>query len=523
MKSYTFATLVFLACFANNANAITEDSIFKVHYYSLNLNIESNGYIKGYVDVHLKSAQLTPSINFEANAKLNIDKVQVNGKKVKFIRKLNYLLIPNKGKYSYLVVRIYYSGIPKVAINPPWQGGISIAKDNNSKPWLAMSCEADGASTWWPCIDTWAVEPDSVSLSFNVDSVFTVVSNGQLRSIKNLKNRTEYNYHVSYPVNLYNITFNIGKYKTHSFEYQDSLKGNLLDIQVSMVNYKNNADFEFFRANISKMLEAFEYYFGKYPFANDGYKLVEAPYWGMEHQTCVAYGNKKSINKFGFDYILVHESGHEWWGNAVSGKSRNDMWIHESFTTYSEYLYVKYWSGPQLANLYIEQQRNQVFNSLPMVLINPKLPITFTDNDIYYKGAGLLHQYENLVSDSVWRNCLIQLQNKYKYKTVDTDEILNEMQRLTGLSAANFKWYLTHPYLPILEWNIEPIGENEYELSYKWNLSETDGEFDMPVKIVLNGEVGQIIYPNSKQKTRTHLISEVEPRLDASGYYEINK
>jgi aminopeptidase N len=393
----------------------------------------------------------------------------------------------NSFQYFLRTIKIVYSGKPPEANNPPWDGGFVWRKDSLNRDWVTVACEGLGASSWWPCKDHLSDEPDSMRITCYVPSGLYCVSNGQLRNIENPEDGTTgFEWFVSYPINSYNVTLNIGNYD-RSVHFYTRPDGSKLQTDLYFLDYSMpKADTFFFgtQNRVEKMLRAFEYYFGSYPYEKDGYTLVETPYWGMEHQSAVAYGNKFRLNEYGFDFILVHESGHEWWGNNISCKDQADMWLHESFTTYAEALYLEFYEGEEKAQAYLNMQRTQIKNREPMIGPVGVNYIQRTDNDIYYKGTWVLHTLRNVIrNDSLWFSILKTFQQKYGGQTVTTEDFENHVEALADRNFdAFFQQYLRTDSLPVLVYRVKQ-KKRGFNITYRWETPVK--KFDLPMNVCI--------------------------------------
>ncbi len=387
-------------------------------------------------------------------------------------------------------IQIFYGGIPKEAKNPPWDGGITWKTDNNGLPFVASSCQGLGASVWWPCKDHMYDEVDSMLISVTVPENMMDVSNGRLMGVDENDNGTKtYHWFVANPINNYGVNINIGDY-VHYSEVYEGEKG---DLDVGYYVIRDNlekAKKQF--TEVPRMLDAFEYWFGPYPFYEDGYKLVETPYLGMEHQSSITYGNGYQNGYLGrdlsdtgwglkFDFIIVHESGHEWFANNITYKDMADMWIHESFTNYSESLFVEYFFGKEAGNEYVRGTRIGIRNDRP--IIAPYGVNAGGSGDMYPKGGNMLHIIRQLVDDdNKWRSILREMNFHFYHQTVTSRQIEDFMSEKTGLDLTSvFDQYLRDYRLPMLEYRFK--GKS---LEYRWGNAVRN--FNMPVKVTVDGK-----------------------------------
>ncbi len=397
---------------------------------------------------------------------------------------------------------LHYQGRPRVAIRPPWDGGLTWEKDSNGNPFVATSCQGEGASLWWPCKDHAYDEPDSMLISVRVPDSLVEVSNGRLRALQPHEDGTHtYHWFVDNPINNYGVNVNIGDY-VHWSEVYEGESGPLdCDYYVLRENEaKARAQFK----QVPMMLEAFEHWFGPYPFYEDGFKLVEVPYLGMEHQSSVTYGNRYRNGYLGmdlsgtgwgqkFDFIIIHESGHEWFANNITYKDIADMWVHEGFTAYSENLYLDYHYGKEASADYVIGTRANVLNDRPV--IGPYNVNQSGSSDMYYKGANLLHTIRTwLDEDERWREILRGLNREFYHQTVTTAQVEQYLIEQTGLPLQKaFDQYLRDTRIPILQ-----IQKKGRRLRYRW--TETVEGFNMPVE--LQSEVRTVtVEPDTEWKT----------------------
>ncbi|WP_233901514.1 M1 family metallopeptidase, partial [Tenacibaculum piscium] len=398
---------------------------------------------------------------------------------------------------------IYYKGHPKVAKNAPWDGGFTWKKDKNGNHFVATSCQGLGASVWWPNKDHMYDEVDSMAISVRVPKNLMDISNGKLRNIEQHNDGTKtYHWFVDNPINNYGVNINIGNYVHFSEKYNGKAGILNMDYYVLQDNL-SKAKKQFKEA--PKMMKAFEHWFGKYPFYKDGYKLVEAPYLGMEHQSSVTYGNNFENGYLGrdlsgtgwglqFDFIIIHESGHEWFANNITNKDIADMWIHESFTAYSESLFLDYYYGKKASKEYIIGTRKNIKNDIPIIGqydVNSE-----GSGDMYYKGANMLHTIRTLLNnDEKWRQILRGLNSVFYHKTVTTKQVEAYLIAQSGLDlSCIFDQYLRTIKIPVFEYKVE-----NNEISYRWK-NVIEG-FNMPINILVDKKIQQLKPTENWQKT----------------------
>jgi aminopeptidase N len=383
---------------------------------------------------------------------------------------------------------IYFKGKPRVAVNPPWDGGWIWTNDAKARPWVTVACQGLGASVWYPCKDHQSDEPDSgASLTIRTPDSLTAVGNGRLQARTHNENdhTTTATWEIKNPINNYDIIPYIGKY----VNWTDTYKGEKGDLDCSywVMDYNLEKSKKQFTVNVPPMLKCFEHWFGPYPFYEDSYKLVETPHLGMEHQSAVAYGNNymngyRGMDLSGtgwgekWDYIIVHESGHEWFGNNITTKDIADMWVHEGFTDYSETLFIECQYGKKAADEYTKGLRNQIDNKEPV--IGPYGVNREGSGDMYYKGNNLLHTIRQIINnDELFRQILRGLNNDFYHKTVTTAEVEKYIIDKSGKDLSKiFKQYLTTIYIPVLEWKTD--GKI---ISYHW--TNCVAGFNMPVRL----------------------------------------
>ena len=418
---------------------------------------------------------------------------------------------------------IYYHGKPRIAVKPPWDGGLVWARDKQHNPWISIACQGLGASVWYPCKDYQGDEPDSAEMHITAPSDLTAISNGRMRSkVDNNDGTTTTTWAVVNPINNYDFIPYLGKY-THFGEIYKGEKEDLtLDYWVLDSNLtKAKKQFR----EVPRMMKAFEYWFGPYPFYEDGYKLVDAPYLGMEHQSAVAYGNGylngyhgRDLSGTGqgmkWDFIIVHESGHEWFGNNITSKDIADSWIHEGFTNYSETLFTEYWFGKKAADEYVIGIRKNIENKEPIISpygVNADGPI-----DIYYKAANMLHTIRQVINnDIIFRNILRGLNKTFYHQTVTSKQIENYISATSHIDFSKvFDQYLRTIKIPTLEYKIK-----NGVLTYNWG--NVVSGFNMPLKIYNEKGNLQIIYPKEKpQQIRTGMK---ELKVDENFYILTNQ
>ena len=422
-------------------------------------------------------------IQLDLNDALKIDKILLGATELKYQRDSGAVFIDfpetlkNGQEYS---IDFYYSGHP---LTTGRFGGFTFDKDPDAKPWIFTSCEDDGASIWWPNKDQWRDEVEEMEISVAVPNNLVDVSNGRFMGKTDLGDGyTRWDWMVHYPINNYDVALNIGNYQ----HFSEKLGALTLDYY-ALPGDLDKAKQQF--SEVKEMLEAYDHYFGPYPFPKDGYKLIEVPYAGMEHQSAVAYGNRFKNGYLErdwagggisnrFDFIIIHESGHEWFGNSVTAADRSDMWIHEGWTTYLEGLYVEYRWGHDDAIKYLNGLKPKIKNQRPIVTergINGDPP-----EDQYFKGALMLNTLRSVIDDdNRWWPLLYNFYQQFKYRNIMTEDVVTYFNRETGQDLTPiFHQYLRHADIPTLELLFDPT---QGTVSYKWRADEAG--FSMPVLV----------------------------------------
>lgn len=428
-----------------------------------------------------------------------IDSVLANGKRLPFIRRGNawMVVISAVNTSSFFPAKksiaVYFHGTPKEAINPPWDGGVMWSSDSNNKPLVATACQGIGASVWWPCKDHQSDEPDEgMVITIVAPSHLKAVSNGRLKQVKEKGiNAKAWMWELKNPINTYNVTMNIGNYVS----WQDSYRGEggTLDMEYWVLPENLEKSKRQF-TQTRQMLACFESWFGKYPFYEDGFKLIETPFLGMEHQSGIAYGNEYKNGYRGidylsgtgwglkWDYIIVHESGHEWFGNSITTKDIADMWVHEGFTTYSEILFTECMFGKDAAEEYALGIKKRTTNNKS--LIGTYGVHQEGSGDLYRKGASLIHVVRNLLNDDEkFKNMLRKMNSTFYHKTTTSAEVEAFIIRETGLALAGFfDQYLRSDVIPTLEYYY-----NNKNRDFCFRLGDSTVKNKIPVAFPLAG------------------------------------
>ncbi len=478
-------------------------------FYDLKVKVDPAAQsISGSNEIRYKVLKANNLMQIDLQPPLRIERVEQDGKS---------LVVTPEGKNAYLItlqkeqvvgstqaVTVWYSGKPKVAVRAPWDGGFTWGEDAVSRrPFIATSCQGLGASVWWPCKDHAYDEPDSQAIAVTMPKGMMDVSNGRLRRTVDNKDGTRtFEWFVSNPINNYGVNINIADYSHFSDTFVGE-KGPLsLDYYVLPQNLeKAQTQFQ----QVKLMLQAFEHWFGPYPFYEDGYKLVEVPYLGMEHQSSVTYGNGykngyrgRDLSGTGWglkwDFIIVHESGHEWFANNITYRDLADMWVHESFTNYSEGIYTEYHFGKAAGAAYIRGCRGLIENKSP--IIAPYGVNAEGSSDMYYKGGNMLHTIRQIIAnDEQWRSILRGMNRDFYHQTVDGTQIEAYIIQQSGKKLQKvFDQYLRNTAIPVLE-----CRRAKGKVEYHW--TNCIPGFDMPVKVTLAKDKFTFIYPTTDWKS----------------------
>ena len=422
-------------------------------------------------------------------------------------------------------ISIAYHGKPRIAVNPPWDGGWIFTKDEKGRPWMTVACQGLGASVWYPCKDHQSDEPDNgATLSMTVADSLVAVGNGRLKNkISNNDGTTSWTWEVKNPINNYTIIPYIGKYVTWHEDFEGE-KGHL-DCDYWVLDYNLEKSKQQFGRDVKAMLKCFEHWFGPYPFYEDSYKLVESSHLGMEHQSATAYGNHYMNGYLGrdlsgtgwgnkWDYIIVHESGHEWFANSITTNDIADMWVHEGITDYSEPLFVECQFGKAAGDEYAQGLRRNIRNDRPV--IGPYGVNKEGSGDMYAKGANMLHTIRQVINDDeAFRQILRGLSKEFYHKTVDSKDIEAYISKAAHIDFSKvFDQYLRTKNVPVLEYKV-----NGDKLSYHWT-NCVDG-FNLPVRMANTNEW---LKPGTQWQT-TKVTSAVngDLQVDKNFYITVKK
>jgi aminopeptidase N len=491
----------------------------KLLYYHLDIRVDPDKkVISGKNTIRFRMLSDDNRIQIDLVPNLNVDKILLGAKQLEYTRELRAVFIdfPETLKTGQVYsIDFYYSGTP---VTTGRFGAFTFGNDPQGRTWIYTACEGIGASMWWPNKDQWREEVENMDISVTIPSNLVDVSNGKFVGKKDLGDGyTRWDWHVHYPINNYDVSINVGNY----VHFSDQLGDLPLDFYVLPEDLEK-AKVQF--AQAKGMIEAYQHYFGEYPFKEDGYKLVEVPYSGMEHQTAVTYGNhfangylEKDWTGVGislkFDFIIIHESGHEWFGNAVSAADTSDMWIHEGWTTYLESLYVEYRWGKEDGIKYNNGYKSHVQNLRPIVSergVNANSP-----QDQYFKGTLFINTLRSITNDDdKWFKIIHDFFQTYKYKNIMTEDVTQFFNERMGLNLTPvFNQYLRHTAIPILELRFNADKKN---VTYRWKVDEPF--FEMPVRM---GEKGseQIVNVTTEWQKMDTKASKDDFAVDTDHYY----
>ena len=485
--------------------SITKERIWwDLTYYHLDITVDpEKRTIYGSNEISYDVIEPYYEMQIDLQQPLILTRAEQNGKDLEIRHDGNAHFIKLKDtqiKGENNKIKVFYEGKPRVAVRAPWDGGISWERDENGNHFIASSCQGLGASVWWPNKDHMYDEVEGMLMSVNVPKGLTNISNGRLVKVDEMSESTTFHWQVVNPINNYGVNINIGDYVNFSEIYQG--ENGDLDMDYYILSYnleKAKIHFE----DAVKTMQAFEYWFGPYPFYEDSFKLVETPYLGMEHQSSVTYGNKYKKGYLGrdlsgtgwglkFDYIIIHETGHEWFANNITYKDIADMWVHEGFTTYSENLFVDYHYGNKAASEYVIGTRRNIRNLKP--IIGPYNVNKGGSSDMYAKGANLLHTLRQITGNDVrWRKILRGLNSEFYHQTVTTSQIENYISKKMKMNLNPFfNQYLRDNRIPTLQYSIK-----NNVLKFRW--TDVIDNFEMPMELIVN-EKNIRIFPTKEWK-----------------------
>jgi aminopeptidase N len=491
-------------------------SSYRVSFYDINIDFNlENKSLNGYVNIKAKSLNDLKSLQVDLAENLNISKIVSKDSELEFTRELDAVTInfPSKiAKDDLFDFTVFYDGIPQSADNPPWAGGFTWSKDKDGRDWIAVSCEGEGARIWWPNKDHITAEGDSVRMAYTVPSNMVAVGNGKLRSIKTSENKITYEWFVNNPINNYNISVQIGNYVA----VQDTfIKGDKIhEMNHYVLDYNQELASNYFQQS-KEIIRFYEKYFGEYQWYEDGYKLIEVPYLGMEHQSGVTYGNgfslyngvrSKSWPMYGvIDPLIIHETGHEWFGNSVTAADPTHIWIHEGLQVYSEALFFEdKFNSYEIGVHYLNTLKNRIANEIPIVGRENENHWAL-HGDTYMKGAWIMHTLRSVINnDKIWFEILNEFMIENAKGFADTEEFFNKVNEKTG----NDYWYFADQYFYSPNQPKLDYYQTNSDFYYRWN--NVNEDFKMPIDFLVNGKVKRV-YPESEfQSFKISKLSTVE-------------
>ena len=469
-------------------------SSYRVSFYDINIDFDIEGKsIDGFVNIKAESVKDFNKLQLDLAENLKIIKITYKGNELSFSREYDAILIDfisTIKKGSIFEFTVFYKGIPQSADNPPWSGGFTWSKDKDGRDWIAVSCEGEGARIWWPNKDHITAEGDSVRMAYTVPSSLVAVGNGQLRSIKTEKNKSTYEWFVKNPINNYNISVQIGNYVT----FQDTLiKDNKIHyLNHYVLDYNQELASNYF-PQAKEVIRFYEKYFGDYQWYDDGFKLVEVPYLGMEHQSAVTYGNGYSIYNgirskdwpmYGvIDPLIIHETGHEWFGNSVTASDPTHIWIHEGLQVYSEAIYFEdKFDSYELSVHYLNSIKDRIKNKIPIVGKENENHWAL-NGDTYMKGAWVMHTLRSVINDDkIWFEILKEFMIENAKGFANTRKFFDKVNQKTGKDY----WYFAEQYFYSEKQPEIEFLQTDNEFFFKWN--NVNEGFNMPVDLIVNGK-----------------------------------
>lgn len=468
-------------------------SSFRVSFYDINIDFDIDSKsLAGFVTIKAESIRDLNQLQIDLAENLNINKITYENQELSFSRELDAVLIDFNSiieKGNFFEFTVFYDGIPQSADNPPWAGGFTWSKDKVGRDWIAVSCEGEGARIWWPNKDHITAEGDSVRMAYTIPSNLVAVGNGKLRSVKEIGDKTTYEWFISNPINNYNISVQIGNYVAVQDTFVKGNKTHLFDHYV--LDYNKELASNYFPQS-KEVLRFYEKYFGDYQWYNDGYKLIEVPYLGMEHQSAVTYGNgfsiyngvrSKSWPMYGvIDPLIIHETGHEWFGNSVTASDPTHIWIHEGLQVYSEAIFFEdKFNSYEVGVHYLNSLKNRIVNQIPIVGKENENHWAL-HGDTYMKGAWVMHTLRSVIKDDdMWFQILKEFMVENAKGFADTNDFFEKVNDITGEDY----WYFAEqffytPNQPELEYY-----QTDSKFYFRWN--NVNNNFKMPMDLLVNG------------------------------------
>jgi aminopeptidase N len=504
-----------------------ERAWWDVAFYDLHVRLDpADSTVRGWNGITYRVTGRSRAMQIDLQTPLEIDSIVQDGRRLTYRRDGNAFFVTlaaKQRKGATKTLTVYYHGRPTVATRPPWDGGLIWARDPDGGTWISTACQGLGASVWWPTKDTQVDEPDSQRVAITVPDSLRAVGNGRLRGIERRGDGwATWEWFVSSPINNYDVAPYVGHYAQFTDTYFG--EGGPLTLDFHPLAVHLEAAREQWK-QVKPMLQCFEGWFGPYPWYRDGYQLIEAPHLGMEHQSAVAYGNGfrngyKGTDLSGtgwgltWDFIVIHESAHEWWGNSITTADVADMWVHESFANYAESLYTECRYGREAGATYVRGTRTLIQNQRPIV--GPYGVNADGPSDMYYKGGNMLHTIRQVIgNDTTWRAVLRGVQAEFAHRVVTGRQIQEYMSAHAGVDLHRvFEQYLTTTKVPVLEYRIDGA-----ELTYRW--ANVVAGFDMPVAVLVGKGRSVRLAPTEQWRTTDVGLKEPEDfRVDENYYVE---
>ena len=491
-------------------------SSYRVSFYDINIDFDiDNKSLNGFVTVKAESKRDLNKLQIDLSENLNIKKITHKNQELSFSREFDAVLVnflSTIKKDSIFEFTVFYEGTPQSADNPPWAGGFTWSKDKEGRDWVAVSCEGEGARIWWPNKDHITAEGDSVRMSYTVPSNMVAVGNGKLKNIKTENDKSTYEWFVSNPINNYNISVQIGNYVAVQDTFIKDNTTHYMDHYV--LDYNSELASNYFK-QAKEIIRFYEKFFGDYQWYDDGYKLIEVPYLGMEHQSAVTYGNgfsiyngvrSKSWPMYGVvDPLIIHETGHEWFGNSVTASDPTHIWIHEGLQVYSEAIYFEdKFDSYEVGVHYLNSLKNRIANEIPIVG-NENENHWALHGDTYMKGAWVMHTLRSVIDDDqIWFQILKEFMVENAKSFANTRDFFNKVNQKTGKDLWYFaEQYFYTPYQPHLEYY-----QTDSEFFYRWK--DVNDNFIMPLGFLINGEEKRYIPTKNFQSFKISKHSTIE-------------
>ncbi|MBL6592165.1 MAG: M1 family metallopeptidase [Flavobacteriaceae bacterium] len=469
-------------------------SSYRVSFYDINIDFDiERKSLNGFVTIKAESIRDLNKLQIDLAKNLNIKKVTHKNQELSFSREFDAVLIDFSStikKGNIFEFTVFYEGTPQGADNPPWAGGFTWSKDKEGRDWIAVSCEGEGARIWWPNKDHITAEGDSVRMAYTVPSNMVAVGNGKLKNIITNDNKSTYEWFVSNPINNYNISVQIGNYVA----VQDTFikDNNIHKMNHYVLDYNQELASNYFTQS-KEVIRFYEKFFGDYQWYEDGYKLIEVPYLGMEHQSAVTYGNgfsiyngvrSKSWPMYGvIDPLIIHETGHEWFGNSVTASDPTHIWIHEGLQVYSESIYFEdKFNSYEVGVHYLNTIKNRIANEIPIVGYEDQNHWAL-HGDTYMKGAWVMHTLRNVIKDDkIWFKILKEFMVENAKSFADTKDFFDKVNEKTSKDY----WYFAEQYFYTPNQPKLKYYQTDSKFYYKWD--DVNDNFIMPIDILLNGK-----------------------------------